>query len=74
MFGILEHFLTIPYNVVFEILEHFLTIPFEAYCKISNSVFSFCSQILVIGAGTHELVVRIANREDLDQTASTEAV
>ena len=38
--------------------------------------FSFRSQkkILVIRAGTHKMLVRIANRKDPDQTASLEAV
>ena len=30
--------------------------------------------MLVIRAGTHKVLVRIANREDPDQTASSEAV
>ena len=33
--------------------------------------FSFCSQIRT---GIQKMLVRIANREDLDQTASSEAV
>ena len=30
--------------------------------------------MLVFKAGIHKMLVRIANREDLDQTASSEAV
>ena len=40
------------------------------------TLFSFCSQkkMWVIKAGFHKMLVRIANREDPDQTASLEAV
>ena len=34
----------------------------------------FSNKMLVIRAGSHKMVVRIANREDPDQTASSEAV
>ena len=38
-----------------------------------DTLFSFCSnKILVITAGVHKMVVRIANREGSDQTASEE--
>ena len=30
--------------------------------------------MLILKAGTHKMLVRIANREDPDQTASSEAV
>ena len=30
--------------------------------------------VLIIGVGSHKILVRIANREDLDQSASSEAV
>ena len=38
--------------------------------------FSFCSQIkiMVLRAGIHKMLVRIANSEDPDQTSSLEAV
>ena len=42
-----------------------------------RTLFSFCSQIHVndgFRAGIHKMLVRIANREDPDQTASEEAV
>ena len=38
----------------------------------SVTVFSFCSQI--IKDGIHRMLARTANREDPDQTASSEAV
>ena len=34
----------------------------------------FATRMLVIKAGIHKMLVRIANREDPDQTASSEAV
>ena len=41
-----------------------------------QAIFSFCSQIkkLVFRAGIHIMDVKIANREDPDQTASSEEV
>ena len=38
--------------------------------------FSFFSEnkLLVMGAGIHKMLVRIANKEDADQTASSEVV
>ena len=43
--------------------------------KISNTfLFLFSTELLVIRAGIHKMLVRIANREDPDQTASSEAV
>ena len=43
--------------------------------KISNTVFFlFSNKKLVIRAGTGKRLVRIANRENPDQTASSEAV
>ena len=45
------------------------------YCNISNTFLTFFSnKILVIKAGIHQMLVRIAKREDPDQTASEEAV
>ena len=39
--------------------------------KISNTFpILFSNKMLVIKAGIHEMLVRIANREDPDQTAS----
>ena len=43
--------------------------------KISNSfLFLFSNKILVIRVGIYKMLVRLANREDPDQTASSEAV
>ena len=43
--------------------------------KISNTFLYLLSTIImVIRTGIHEMLVRIANREDTDQTASSEAV
>ena len=43
--------------------------------KISNTfLFLFSNKMLVSWAGIHKMLVRIANREDHDQTASSEAV
>ena len=43
--------------------------------KILNTfLFLFSNKMLVIRTGTHKKFVRIANREDPDQTASEEAV
>ena len=37
-------------------------------------IFLFSNKLSVIRAGIHKMLVRIANREDPDQTASSEAV
>ena len=43
--------------------------------KISNTfLLKFLNKMLVFRAGIHKTLGRIANREDLDQTASSEAV
>ena len=43
--------------------------------KISNTfLFLFLNEMLVFRAGIHKKLVRIANRTDPDQTASSEAV
>ena len=42
--------------------------------KILNYFLSFSNEMLVFRAGIHKLLVRIANREDPDQTASSEVV
>ena len=48
---------------------------YDKYSEISNTfLFLFSNQMLVIRAGIHKMLVRIANREDPDQTASSEAV
>ena len=38
----------------------------------STFLFMFSNKILVIRAGIHKMLVRIANRKDPDQTASFE--
>ena len=48
---------------------------YDKYSKILNTFFFlFPNKTLVIRAGIHKMLVRTANREDLDQTASSEAV
>ena len=43
--------------------------------KIDNNfLFLFSNEILCIRAGNHKIVVIKANREDPDQTASSEAI
>ena len=43
--------------------------------KISDTfLFLFSNEMLVSRIGIHKMLVRIANREDPDQTASEEAV
>ena len=43
--------------------------------KFQNTfLFLFSNKILVIRAGIHKMLVRIANRENPDQTASSESV
>ena len=43
--------------------------------KISNNfLFLFSDKMLVFRTGIHKMLVRIANRVDPDQTASSEAV
>ena len=45
------------------------------YSKISNTFhFLFSKKMWIIKAGIHKILVRIVNREDSDQTASSEAV
>ena len=38
------------------------------------SIFLFSNKMVVFGAGIHNMLLRIVNREDTDQTASLEAV
>ena len=50
----------------------------STYCKcskVSNTfLFLFSNKMLIFRAGIHKMLVRIANREDPDETASSEAV
>ena len=41
---------------------------------LNTFIFLFISKILVIRAGSDKILVRIANREDPNQTSSAEAV
>ena len=41
---------------------------------LNTFLILFPNKTLVIRAGTHKMLVRIANKEDPDQTASSEAV
>ena len=52
--------------------EHYIY--YGKFYKISNTFFSFYSQMFIIRTGIHEILVRITNGEDPDQTASSEAV
>ena len=49
-------------------------LPGSQYGKCFKTLFSFPFQNFVIRAGIHKMIVRIANREDPDQTTSSEAV
>ena len=40
----------------------------------STFLFLFSNKMLVIRAGNHNMLIRIANREDPDQTASSQTV
>ena len=42
--------------------------------KILNTFLIVLKKMLVIRAGSHKMLIRIANREYPDQTASSEAV
>ena len=45
------------------------------YSKISNTfLFLFSNKMMVIRAGIHKLLVRIANKEDLDQKHSDQGL
>ena len=41
---------------------------------LNTFLFLFSNKMLVYGVGIHKILVRIANREDPDSTASSEAV
>ena len=43
-------------------------------CSEISNTFLFSNKMLTIRFGIHKMIVRIANREDPDQTASFEAV
>ena len=47
---------------------------FSKCSKISNTFHFVLHIMLVYRAGTHKMLVKIANREDPDQTASSETV
>ena len=56
----------------------FLSVVIACYGKCSKILntflFLFSNKMLVFRVEIHKLLVRIANREDSDQTASSEAV
>ena len=55
--------------------DHLLLIKYGKFSKISNIfLFPFSNKLLVVMTGIHKMLVRIANREYPDQTASLEAV
>ena len=65
-------------RIVFKAHSSF-SFPFFLYdgkcSKILNTFFFlFSIKMLVVRTGTHKFLVRVANREDPDQTATSEAV
>ena len=55
--------------------NYFIIMMYDKCSKFSNTfLFLFSNKMLVIRAGTHTMLVRKTNREDPDQTASSEAV
>ena len=45
------------------------------FSKISNTcLFLFSNKMLVIRTGIHKMLVKVANRKDPDQTASSDSV
>ena len=60
------------------LLPYFVCERFDEYSKCSKILntflFLFSNKMLVFRAGIHKFLVRVANREDPDQTASSEAV
>ena len=59
-------------------IYRYLIVQLSVYGKCSKILntflFLFKDKMMVIRAGIHKLLDRIANREDPDQTASSEAV
>ena len=52
-----------------------LTFGYGKCSKISNTfLLLFSNKMVIFRAGIHKILVRIENREDPDQTASSEAV
>ena len=61
------------YGALFRLkISSFILVFQKNTVKCGTVIFSFCSQIK--WAGIHKMLVKIANREDPDQTASSEAV
>ena len=55
----------------YNLRKHILSTKYGRCSKITNTfLFLFSNKILVFRAGTHKMLVRIANREDPYQTAS----
>ena len=57
-------------------IKHTLSTLWIKYSKKKHNtfLFLFSNKMLVIGAGIHKILVCIANREDPDQTASSDSV
>ena len=72
VFQVLEIYNVILFVLVASIIHNII---YGKCTKISNTfLFLFSNKMLVFRAGIQIMVVRIPNREDPDQTASTEAV
>ena len=55
--------------------SNFYNISFTVYVQKLRTLFSlFSTKLLLIKAGIHKMLVKIANKEDPDQTDSSEAV
>ena len=62
------------YMVVFSFVVSQAPFPMVNVRKFQLLLFPFSNEMLVFMAGINKIVVRIADREDPDQTASSEAV
>ena len=65
------------YKQIYSLLSGVMAAPWVTInvLKFWNTFLSlFLDKMLVFRAGIHKILVRIANREDPDQTASSEAV
>ena len=59
----------------FYCMGHCIRFQYGQCSEIVNTLlFLFSNKMVVIRAGINKMIVRIANREDPDQTASSEAV
>ena len=56
-----------------QLCQNFRTFTVEDLKKVLNTfLFLFSNKMLVIKAGIHKIFIKIANREDPDQTASSD--